>query len=426
MKTFCIAISVVASSFAQVAAQVKANNELRSLIGVSFTYFPRVKEVENTILTAKEKIDLVGIDKPTVDGNLSYRYVRPKIEVPIGGSAFQFAPVNNVDGNIAASYQPYDFGRIKANVEKAKTELRYAEHNVMAVKSQLAAQVASIYYNRIFLKKAISIQDTVLAFLKDNEKFVQSKLANGDALKIDLLNIRSQIDAESNRKVDLESNLRKQNILLSYATGKDNANGNDFDFEVPMLDEGAAMAESKANNPDFVLAKDKVEQAKADVAIARLTNKPIVSLGAQTGLKNGYVPNVNEIRFNYNAGVALKVPIYEGGRTKKQVQLSQTVVSQNQLAAGSLENTYKKDIAQAIDDIRSNLERINNTKGQIEQSKYAKTLAEARFRNGAGTHIELTNANSNVQRALLTRLQYEYQACLAKVELARLTGAKYW
>ena len=33
---------------------------------------------------------------------------------------------------------------------------------------------------------------------------------------------------------------------------------------------------------------------------------------------------------------------------------------------------------------------------------------------------------SLVQQASFTRLQYEYQLCLAQLELARLTGAKYW
>ena len=87
---------------------------------------------------------------------------------------------------------------------------------------------------------------------------------------------------------------------------------------------------------------------------------------------------------------------------------------------------YKKDIEQALTDIQSNYERINNTKGQTEQAVYAQQLAATRFKNGVGTNLELTNASTNVQRALLTTLQYEYQLCLAKVELARLMGYQYW
>jgi outer membrane protein TolC len=92
----------------------------------------------------------------------------------------------------------------------------------------------------------------------------------------------------------------------------------------------------------------------------------------------------------------------------------------------SLSNNYKKDIEQALTDIATNLERIKNTQGQIEQAKAAQTLAANRFKNGVGTNLEITNASTNVQRAALTKLQYEYQLCVSKIELARLMGYQYW
>ena len=90
----------------------------------------------------------------------------------------------------------------------------------------------------------------------------------------------------------------------------------------------------------------------------------------------------------------------------------------------TLNSNYKKDIDQALTDIYSNLERIKNTEGQVELAKAAQILAASRFKNGVGTNLEITNASTNVQRAELTRLQYQYQLCLAKVEIARLSDNK--
>ena len=72
------------------------------------------------------------------------------------------------------------------------------------------------------------------------------------------------------------------------------------------------------------------------------------------------------------------------------------------------------------------MERIKNTGGQIEQAKAAQQLAANRFKSGVGTNLEITNASTNVQRAALTKLQYEFQLCLAKIELTRLMGYQYW
>jgi len=411
-------------------AQVQTNNELKTLINQSFSYFPKVKEAENTISTAQERLEIAQTNLPTIDGNASYNYVQPKITLPLQvdnqTKNFQFAPVHNVNANVSANYLLFDFGRIKANVERAKTDLRYSQHNVDYVKSQLANQVAVIYYNIIYFQKAIAIEDSVIAYLNENKRIIDSKLKNGEAIKIDLLNVQSNIDAEVNRKVDLQNNLQKQLNLLSYTTGNVTANGNNFDFDVELKDALAALSDAQTHNIEYVLARDKVQQAQNDLALAKKTDNPTVSLGGSAGVKNGYVPNVNEMRFNYAAGVSLRVPIYDGGKTKRQTKLQETIIKQNELSLQTLDNTYRKDIQQALTDINSNMERIKNTGGQIEEARAAEELAASRYLNGVGTNLEITNASTNRQRAEFTRLQYEYQLCLAKVELARLLGYQYW
>jgi outer membrane protein TolC len=428
-KIFFLLCSVVITC-SSLQAQVQANNELKTLISQSFSYFPKVKEVENTISTAQEKLAIAQSNLPTLDANISYNYVQPKITLPlqVDGETknFQFAPVHNVNANLGAEYTLLDFGRLKANVERAKTDLRYAQHNVNYVKSQLANQVANIYYNLIYFQKGIAIEDSVLAYLNENKRVIQSKLENGDALKIDLLNVQASIDQEQNRKVDLQNSLQKQLNLLQYTTGNVTANGNNFDFDVPLKDALALLSDAQKNNLEYVLARDKVQQAQNDVALAKTSNKPFVSLGANAGIKNGYVPDVNQMRFNYAAGVSLHIPIYDGGKTKRETKLTETIVKQYELSLQSLDSDYKKNFGQALTDINTNLERIKNTETQITDAKAAEDLASSRFLNGVGTNLEITNASTNRVRAEFTRLQYEYQLCLAKVELARLLGYQYW
>jgi outer membrane protein TolC len=115
--------------------------------------------------------------------------------------------------------------------------------------------------------------------------------------------------------------------------------------------------------------KTKFKQAVNDVGIAKTGDKPSVNIGANTGFKNGYVPYVNDMRFNYAAGVSLKLPIYDGGKTKRQVKLAETIVKQNELSVETLNNNYRKDIEQALTDIQSNIDRIKIWDGQIEQVK---------------------------------------------------------
>lgn len=428
MKKYLITSALIIFSITTFS-QVTPNDELKGLIDASFSYYPKVKEATNQIEIAQEGLDLAKTNLPEVDGDASYTYIQPKITLPfpINGETvnFQFAPVNAYDAHVGANYMLLDFGRLKASIDKAKSNLKYSIDNVQNVQTQLASNVSTVYYNIVYLKKAITVEDSVLNFLNSNKRIAQDRLNNGDAIKLDVLNIQAQIDAEQNHREDLLNNLQKQITLLQYTSGNTNVSDTSFDFSIAVQPTSDALVTAQTSAPDFILAQDRVEQAKADLAISKLTSKPSLSAGANVGVKNGYVPDVNQPKFNYNAGVTLRVPIYNA-KTKKQITIAESQVKQNQLAQESLSNDYQKNIQQALTDIQTNTEKINNMQSQIETAVSAEQIASSRYLNGIGLNTDITDAAVNLERAQLTELQYEYQLCLAKIEYARLTGYKYW
>ena len=409
-------------------SQVTVKQDVKDLIRKSFTFFPVIKEKEQTLVTAKEKMQLTELNKyPDITADAGYTFVQPKIELPINGEKFQFAPVHNLTGSINATYALFDFGRLKAAVERSKKDIQLAQHQVEFSKCQLAYQVATIYYNILYLQKAIAIEDSLLVYLQENKQLIQTQLSNGTALKIDALSIQAAIDNENNRRIDLANTLQKQVNLMEYTTGtpaKPTSAG--FDFQVSTENLLQTLALAQQQNPEFSIAKDKVQQSNADLAIAQLADKPMIGVRAGAGIRNGYVPYVNDLRFNYLAGLSFTVPIYNGGKAKQQQKLQQQQIVQQELAIETLNNQYKKDLMQALADVNSAKERIKNTEGQIQQTKAAEKLAYQQMKNGVGTHLEITQAGNRVQQASFTRLQYEYQLCLAQLELARLMGIKYW
>jgi len=349
-------------------AQVSTSKSLQQLIGASFAYFPKIKEAVNTEAIAADKIVLTDLSKnPFVQAQVGYSYLAPvsKATLPINGTnqTVKFMPDHNYNAGFNANYVVADFGRLQANIERAKLDLQYAKDNTELLKNQLAAQVANIYYSRVYLTKAIAIQDSVIAFLEANKKVTENKFKEGEALKIDLLNIQASIDNEENKKIDLQNSLEKQNNLLQFATGITAPAAYQFDFTVATTKTLAAIDTSNLLLTEFKLAADKINQRQ---------------------------------------------------------------ITQQELALNSLTNTYKKDIAQAVSDINSNTSRLKNTSSQITQASYAQNLAAVRYKNGVGTHLELINASTNLQRAAFTALQYEYQLCLANIEYAKLLGLIYW
>ena len=401
-------------------AQEKINDDLNSLINNSFHYFSKSKEIENNVITAQEKVKLAEMSRnPEIEVAASYNYIMPKISFPINGKEIQFAPVNNISSSIGSSYNVFDFGRFKASVSKAKAELQYSKDNVEYAKHQLANQVAIVYYNIIYYKKAVAIQDSIISYFKENKKFIANKVKNGDMLELDVYNLQSNIDFEENKKVDLTTALKKQFELLEYLTGNKESNGTSFDFD-------ASTEINSSGNPELTLAKDKIKIAQQDLISLKLNNKPTAGIRAGAGFRNGFVPEVENLRFNYMAGLFLNIPISNFGKTKQQIKLQQTIVKQSELNQESLINANKKDINQTMIDISADTERIKNCKSQIEACNKSLQITTSRYKNGVATYLDVANAVTNLQKASLFQLQYEYQLCLAKIEMSRLTGTQFW
>jgi outer membrane protein len=407
--------------------------DLKTLINQSFTYFPQFKELGQALEVEQQRIAVAkSAGLPTVQATGSYRYTNPVSEITIPGGdnplAFQIMPNNNYNTSVDASYTLWDFGVVKAGVERAKAGLEYAKDNLEFNQNLMAFQVGNIYYQIAYLKDAINIQDSVINFLEVNKKDTEVKFKNGDALKYDVLSIQSGIDQERNRKIDLLNNLNKQYALMEYATGaKMIAGSSNFVFpQENQNDLNEALAEAQNNNPEFRLIQDRIKQAEAALKVSRTNGKPSLVVSGGTGYRNGFTPDIDKFRYNYSAGVTLNIPIYQGGRAKKQVRLSQSELAQTKFSEESLSNTYRRDIQQALIDITSNTSSLVNSARQISEAKEAQKLAHSRYKNGIGTNLELTNASTNVQRAELTNLQYKYQLCISQLTIAKLTGLKYW
>ena len=406
-----------------VNAQEKVNNELKSLLQKSLTYFPKVKEVELSVQLAEDKLKLVELNRyPDVTLDASYAYVQPKIEVPFGDKTFQFAPEHNVSGAFNGTYALFDFGRLKASIDKSKLELQSAHHVAAQLQNSLFTQISQLYFQIVFAKKAIRIQDEVLALLNENKLIIESQVKNGTALQLDLLTIQSKIDNEVNRKIDLETNLKKLLNLLHYATGENDVKETILTLSIKNYTFDEAMQFAISNNPTLAIARDRFNIAKSDVAISKLNEKPFVGLKASVGSRNGYLPAINDPRFNYNAGIGFSVPLFNGGKTKQLIKVQERGMALSENNVSVLIHDTEKDIEAALIDIASSQNRLKNSVSQIEQAALAQKLSVAKLKNGTATPLEITATNADYQKALLSQLQYQYQLCNAQIELLKAMG----
>ncbi|MBS1681905.1 MAG: TolC family protein [Bacteroidetes bacterium] len=413
--------------FVHAAVCAQTNSELKSLISQSFNYFPRIQELQKASEVSALRVKQAWSNyQPVISGIGQYNYITPISHKDLGlGGDLKFQPNNNYNFNIGITQPIWDFGKTNAQIAKAKTDLLSATTNIEQARAQVAAQVASVYYSMIYLKKAIAVEDTILSFLNENKKVVENRMKHGDALQIDRANIQSNIDLEENRKVDFVNQLQKQKALMEYTVGTASVpTGDEFDF--PLFADTQVADYAKQNNYDVRLATQRTLASEMDLKYAENSRLPLLTFVGGTGYRNGYQPNIQPLIFNYALGVNLSVPIYNAGKTNQNIRIAQSTVQANQLAAKTVENNLRRDLAQVQADLFSNESRIKNSQGQVNYASEALTLTQSRYQQGVATHLDLLNASSNLERILLNQIQYQYQLCTARIEQARLLGWKYW
>ena len=399
------------------------NPELAAHLQKAFEHYPRLVEAQIGVQSAAVRTDIQRAGyRPTVSSQASFQYLDPVAEAEFGAGKFQFQPKDNYNLGLTGSGLLFDFGKTKAQIDKAVAEAGLAQDNQEALKNALAYQVAQLFYSIVFTRKQMSVQTGQLQSLRANEMLTKSKLDNGDALELDYLNAQVARANAENRIADLEATLEKQMALMSMLTGETTTTvtTETFDFQ-------KAEVENAANqNPDLAVAQSRILIAEKEIQVNRKFLRPSINYNTGVGFRNGYQPDIAEFRFNWTVGAGISYPIYVGGRDKKQLKLSELNLLAARSQAQGISETISADLLQAAADQRAAQAKLKTARTIVAQATAALEIAQSRFKNGVATNVDVITAQSNLEQAQLTAISAEYQQCLAGLQTARLKGVHIW
>lgn len=430
-KLSILALFITSAGLAQIPAPAPLPDDLRALLQQANTYFPQLKQQQEQINAGRLQSDIIHTALlPNLTGNASYLYVNPVPQAvfPINGRDvnLQFQPHHNLNANLSVNQSVYDFGRTRANMQRAQDNVQILQRNLETTRHNLAYQVAAAYYGIGFLQRSLIVQDSVIKTAASNVQVLVNRLKNGDALQYDVLTQQVRLKVAINRKIDQQNQLEHQAALLTYLTGAANPvigpGALNFDTSIQAFNVDTQLQNAATTNFDILSAQDRVRLAQTDIQIDQLSGRPNLGFTGSAGYKNGYVPDVNNLRFNVAAGVALSVPIYAGKRYQLQNRVAQINLNASRYGVESANAQLRQNLTQLNADIRSNQTRLQNLETQVLQARKALDIANARLRNGVITNVELESAETGVEEAELGRLLFQYQLLLNQLELNRLTG----
>jgi len=306
---------------------------LKNVIEHVVASYPSVKVAEEAINNADAKIGLAKTNYyPVVDMSASFANLGPvtKLTIPSFGT-FQLYPGNNYSASINYQQLVYDFGRTRQNVELENENKAIGEQTLEQVKQRISLFTVNNFYTLVYLQAAIKIKDEQIATLSEHLQYIEKMVATGSSTEYQLLSTKVKISTVESQKVDLVAALTAQQASLNSLLGNDQLSNpvvkNELSVELPIIPSDSILSYAFQNRDEVLINEKKASLAELRYGMVKLQNKPLLSLQASGGAKNGYIPYLNKITPNYVVGLGLRVPLFDGLKNKYNLSQAQSAIT---------------------------------------------------------------------------------------------------
>ena len=311
-------------------------------------------------------------------------------------------------------------GASQTYYELAKSEL----HNTVS-KTVLSVQKA--FYGVLLAKAVLEITKASFANAEDNYKNVKALYGQGVVSEFDML--QSEVQVENIRPVVM----RMENVLISakdgfkITLGVDQAEVVDVSGEIELdsmdiSNEEELIREALAYNLNIksLDLKKQVDEAFIQLDISEYW-PTLAAFGNFTyaGASDAW----NYQNYSYSTvGLSLSLNLWQGNRTKNAVEQSTITFKQTEEQLMQLKDFTTLEVKARVQELRRVQSLVEVQERTVRLAERAYNIAKVRYQEGAGSQLELQNADQDLRQARLNRVQAIHSYLVTKYELDQLLG----
>jgi len=311
----------------------------------------------------------------------------------------------------------------------------FAFHNIL---DQLIATVKTQFYQIVVNRELVSVNEQSVHLLEAQLKDQQNRFEAGTVPRFNVLQAEVALYNQLPLLITAQNNLRISKITLAKTLGLDFQPGRGENPPLEVLGEmpytprtislATAIELGKERRPFLKQARANVLNQKQQVREAAGQWLPTVTAtGGGEWVSSPINSSFGDISKGWLAEVQGSIPIWDSGAIAGQVIQQRALLFE-------AKNTYDDDvrqveleIQQAYSNLQQNRELIQSQEKNVEQAEEALRLAKARLDAGAGTQLDVLNAQVQLLTAQSTRLQalFGYNSSLAEFDRATGTQSSY-
>lgn len=294
------------------------------------------------------------------------------------------------------------------------------------------------FYDVLLNRALIGVQQESVALLQKQLGDQRNRFDAGTVPRFNVLqaevalaNVQPNLIAARNNYLIAQLSLAKTLGLGASETSPGappiNAAGS-LTVEPRTLDVGAALADAHERRPFLKVQRLQILTEVEDIKVQLAGYKPRIEANGGYEFRNSRASDdLSEVVNGWFFGATGSWDIFDGGATFGRVKQARAKLAKAKVTYDDSLHQVDLEVQQAIANVHQAQQTMESQSKNVESANEAVRLASERLSAGAGTQLDVLNAQVELTRARSTQLQArrDYNAALAELDRVTATSTRY-
>jgi outer membrane protein len=332
-------------------------------------------------------------------------------------------PFNTFDARVSARQSVFDWSAIR-RFQAARAGVGTAEAEQAGAQDQVLSEVARAYLASLRSEAAADTAAANVDLARALLSLAENQKAAGGGTGVEVTRARVQLANEEQRLIVARNERTRARLLLLRILGL----GLDTAFELsdemsltpvqvlPLSETLALALESRA---DWLAQRRRLETTRLNHSAVRSERLPSVGVFGDYGAIGLAADDSLPTR---TYGVTVRVPLFDGGGRDARRAQSASQLRQEEIRTEDLRDQIELEVRVALDNLASAEEQVQTAEKGLSLAENELAQARRRYEAGVSFGLEVTDAQTRLQRARDNRISALYNYNLARIQLAAASG----
>lgn len=387
--------------------------------------------IQQIRLTKGQVVQVRAAMLPTLAAGTSYQAQSQQLANPSRQMQFGYENQNQTwNVSISVNQSIWSGWKNQADFSAARLANESAFYSLRQTIDKVVADTKKLFYDVIFNRALIRVREESVAVLQSQLQDQQSRFEAGTVPRFNVLQAEVALANAIPPVIQARNALRIAQFSLVKQLGLNYpSNPSQVPFDVrgqldynPIdLNLGSAVFAALTHNPSLKIQRQNILIDAEKLKSAMSGFQP--TLNATAGWQTFNIPTSSQLDDTVNGwffGVTGNWNIFDGLATVGATQSARAALEQSKINYDNSARGVELDVQRAISNLIEAQEVIDSQRANVTQATEALRLSRERLDAGAGTQLDVLNAQVSLLQAQTTELEGRYRYITALAEYNRV------